>query len=188
MTDARRHARFDETNPRRHPGEGRMSRQSGGNAMRPESSPISPEQETSLAKVLFNYVWSLLEKDGRTPEDDDEMLHAAHASRFHWGRVGEPVNRARGEWQVSRVYAVLGRPEPARYHAGRCLSLCEHFDLSAFDYAAAHEALARAAAVASDARLCLRHVRRARAWAEKIDDPKDREIIESDLGSIRNHE
>ena len=41
------------------------------------------------------------------------MLHAAHASRFHWGEVGEPVNFARGEWQISRVYAVLGRPEPA---------------------------------------------------------------------------
>jgi DNA-binding transcriptional MerR regulator len=62
-----------------------------------------------LAVDLFNHVWSLLETPDRTPMQDDEMLHAAHASRFHWGEVGEPANLARGEWQCSRVYAVLGR-------------------------------------------------------------------------------
>ena len=66
-----------------------------------------------LAVDLFNHVWTLLEKTDRTPMQDDEMLHAAHASRYHWGEVGEPVNFARGEWQCSRVYAVLGRAEPA---------------------------------------------------------------------------
>ena len=66
-----------------------------------------------LAAELFNRVWSLLEKPDRDQTDDDTMLQAAHASRFHWGEVGEPVNFARGEWQISRVYAVLGRPEPA---------------------------------------------------------------------------
>ena len=38
------------------------------------------------------------------------MIHAAHASRFHWSRAegAESVNLARGEWQCSRVYAVAG--------------------------------------------------------------------------------
>ena len=46
-----------------------------------------------------------------TREDDDRMLHAAHASRFHWGEAPEcrPENLARGEWQISRVY-VRARP------------------------------------------------------------------------------
>ena len=42
----------------------------------------------------------------RSREDDDRMIHAAHASRFHWGEAPEckPENLARGDWQVSRVY------------------------------------------------------------------------------------
>ena len=59
-----------------------------------------------LGVELFNEVWRLLE----TRQDDDRMLHAAHASRFHWGEAAEagPANLARGEWQVSRVHVVQG--------------------------------------------------------------------------------
>ncbi|HEV8602308.1 MAG TPA: hypothetical protein VGQ68_02820 [Gaiellaceae bacterium] len=55
-----------------------------------------------LGVDLFNEVWRLLE----SLDDDDWMLHAAHASRFHWGEAPEcgPENLARGEWQVSREH------------------------------------------------------------------------------------
>jgi len=62
---------------------------------------------------LFNLVWSLLDKKDRTKEEDDKMIHAAHASRFHWGEIGKPINLGRGEWQISRVYSVLNMPESA---------------------------------------------------------------------------
>ena len=58
---------------------------------------------------LFNYTWTLIEKADRTPAEIDEMIHAAHASRYHWSKAGTTVNLGRGEWQVARVYAVLGR-------------------------------------------------------------------------------
>ena len=58
---------------------------------------------------------------GARPTRTTRCSTAARASRFHWGEVGEPVNRVRGEWQCSRVYAVLGRAEPALWHARRCL-------------------------------------------------------------------
>src|SRR2546427_1263558 len=77
-----------------------------------------------MAAGLFNEVWRLLEKK-RTPAEDDRMIHAAHASRYHWGEVGTPVNLAIGEWQISHVYAVLDRPEPATYHAVRSLAMCK---------------------------------------------------------------
>src|SRR6266508_2273527 len=83
------------------------------------------EQRRRLAVDLFNHVWTLLERPERTPEQDDEMIHAAHASRHHWSEVGTTANLARGEWQVSRVYATLGRAEPALFHASRCLAYCE---------------------------------------------------------------
>ena len=44
-----------------------------------------------LAAEYFNLTWDLLEKTDRAQEDNDEMIHAAHASRFHWGKVGNAV-------------------------------------------------------------------------------------------------
>lgn len=76
-----------------------------------------------LAADLFNTVWSLMEKANRTREEDDMMIHAAHASRYHWAEVGTAVNLARGEWQISRVYCVLNRAESALFHAKRCLEI-----------------------------------------------------------------
>jgi hypothetical protein len=79
--------------------------------------PTSGVDHRRLAVELFNHVWTLLELASRTPEQDDELVHAAHASRWHWSKAGTTVNLARGEWQISRVYAVLGRAEPALWHA-----------------------------------------------------------------------
>ena len=95
-----------------------------------------------LGVDLFNEVWRLIE----TREDDERMLHAAHASRFHWGEAPEckPENLARGEWQVSRVYTVLGLAEPALRHARRCLDVCEANAIGDWDLAYAYEAVARA--------------------------------------------
>jgi hypothetical protein len=95
-----------------------------------------------LGVDLFNEVWRLIE----TREDDERMLHAAHASRFHWGEAPErkPENLARGEWQVSRVYTVLGLAEPALRHAQRCLGICEANGIGDWDLAYAFEAVARA--------------------------------------------
>lgn len=89
-----------------------------------------------LGVDLFNEAWRLME----SREDDDRMLHAAHASRYHWGEAIEckPENLARGEWQVSRVYVVLGRAEPAIWHAQRCLEHCEHAGIGDWDLSRMH--------------------------------------------------
>ena len=146
--------------------------------------PLEPERQRQLAKDLFNHVWTLLERESRTPVEDDEMLHAAHASRYHWGVVGEPVNRVRGEWQCSRVYAVLGRPEPALHHARRCLEICREEGIGDFDLAFAYEALARASRVAGDDGATERWLTEARSAGDRITDPEDRELLRSDLATI----
>ena len=138
-----------------------------------------------LAVDLFNEVWTLLRRSDRTPADDDRMLHAAHASRYHWGEVGTAVNAARGEWQCSRVYAVLGRAEPALHHARRCLELTEAaHEREDFDLPFAFEALARAHAVAGFPEEADRWCTMARAAAELIADPEDRELVFSDLATV----
>ena len=134
-----------------------------------------------LGVELFNEVWRLME----TREDDDRMLHAAHASRFHWGEAAEagPANLARGEWQVSRVYVVLGRAEPALWHAQRCLAYCEGADLGDWDLAYAYEALARASALAGDPEAAVWKAK-AREAGDVIADPEDREHFDADFATL----
>jgi hypothetical protein len=61
------------------------------------NTPLSAEEHRRLGVDLFNHVWTLLELAERTPEQVDEMIHAAHASRYHWsmsGPAAEPSARA----------------------------------------------------------------------------------------------
>jgi hypothetical protein len=152
----------------------------------PAQTPdLVPETERLLAVGLYNDVWRLIELPDRTPEQDDEMLHQAHASRHHWSRVGKPVNLARGEWLCSRVYSVLGRPEPALHHARRCLEILlaigggEDWDL-----AGAYEALARAHRAADDDEEARRWLAEARKALGSIANQLDRRHIEANLDTL----
>jgi hypothetical protein len=98
--------------------------------------------------------------------------------------VGEPVNLARGEWQCSRVYAVLGRAEPALHHARRCREICEVNDIGDFDLAFAWEALARAHAVAGDPPEATRSLARAHELADAIAGDEDRQVVVADLAEM----
>ena len=145
---------------------------------------LEPDEERRLAATIFNHVWELLNEPERSASQDDEMLHGAHASRYLWGEVGDPVHWARGEWQCSRVYAVLGRPEPALHHARRCLELATEHDLGPFDVGEAHEAIARSYRAGGEAEMAAQHLALARAQAARITDAEDRDILESDLASL----
>jgi hypothetical protein len=147
---------------------------------------MTPEEERQLAVDLFNHAWTLMELDGRTAEQDDELIHAAHASRHHWAAVGTPANLARGEWQLSRVYTVLGRAEPALHHARRCLAYCEANPdaLEDWDLPYAHETLARAHALAGEADEARRHAAQARELSARVAGAEDREHLEADLATL----
>jgi hypothetical protein len=141
-----------------------------------------------LGVDLFNHTWTLIEKPDRTAAETDEMIHAAHASRYHWSKAGTTVNLGRGEWQIARVYSVLRRAEPAVWHAGRCLAYVEAAiaagEAEDWDLAAAREAMARAAAVAGDEAEAIRWRDLAREALAAIEDPADRELIEGDLATL----
>lgn len=137
-----------------------------------------------FAVSLFNLVWELLDRDDLSPEERDRMMHAAHASRFHWGEVGTPLQFERGEWQISRVYSVLGRAEPALYHARRCLDICEANSITDFDLAFAYEAMARAYSVAGEKDKSDKYVALAERASERIEDDDNREYFQSELKTV----
>jgi len=137
--------------------------------------------QRSLAKDAFNETWRFLDMHHRTIEQEDEMVNLAHVSRYHWGIVGQPFHWSRGEWQLSRVYAVLSRPAEAIYHAHRCLSICRQHSLGDFDLACAHEALSRAHRSADDLEGARREYELALTITERISEPEDRAVLYSDL-------
>ncbi|MBI3097834.1 MAG: hypothetical protein HYY93_06245 [Planctomycetes bacterium] len=148
-------------------------------------NPQEKKAHKIFAVGLFNHTWTLLDRKRRSKEEDDEMVHAAHASRFHWGKVGTAKNLAIGEWQISRVYAVLKRADPALYHARRNLDLCRAHRIGDFTLAFAYEALARASAVAGRRGEARRYLKMAERVGARIREKEDRELLEKDLKSIR---
>jgi hypothetical protein len=147
-----------------------------------ESSPEARESR-QLAARFFNETWNYLEKPDRSPEDDLLMIHLAHASRWHWQLAGDASNWAIGEWQISRVYAALGRAEPALFHARACLRISDENRVRPFLLGCAHEAIARALAIGGD-ESAGHHLATARALAQTVADSKEKEILESDLATI----
>lgn len=133
---------------------------------------------------LFNETWDLVEQAEKDPLTIDRMIHAAHASRYHWEIAGGPVNIARGEWLISRVYALLQRAEPCLYHADRCLKVTLENALQDFDLAFAYEAMARACGLAGDDVNKAKYISLAEESGSAIKDPSDRKYFFSELGSI----
>lgn len=152
--------------------------------MAEENATLDHDMQKKLASDLFNLTWDLLDKQERTQAENDTMVHAAHASRFHWGEIGTPLHFARGEWQISRVYSVLGRSEPALYHAQRSLDLCTENGIGDFDLAFAYEALARAYAIAGEGAKSGEYIELAMKAAEEIEDKGNREYLEGELLTI----
>jgi hypothetical protein len=147
---------------------------------------VDNEVHRKLAVDLFNYTWDLIEKNDRTAMENDWMIHAAHASRFHWGIVGTPLHWARGEWQISRVYAIVGRAEPALYHAQKSLELCIENNLGDFDLGFAYEAMARAYAVQGNATERDRYIELTRQTGERIAEESDKDWLLKNVDTVES--
>jgi hypothetical protein len=148
---------------------------------------ITDDIHKQLAVSAFNNTWNFIDKikeEKLTPEEIDEMIHMAHASRHHWGQIGTPTHFERGEWQISRVYSLVGHSEAAIYHAKRCLEICKANDIGDFDLAFAYEALARAYAVAGNEDKKKKFLEKAKKAAENIKKKEDKDYFLSELESI----
>lgn len=143
------------------------------------------EQEChrKFAAGLFNYTWKLLEKTGRSEDENEEMIQAAYASCYHWRHVGAPVNQARGEWMISHVLIMLGRGSESLHHARRSLAICDTHNFGDFDRAYACEAMARASAAVGNKADFEKYHRLATEAASAIKEEEDRELFTRDLQS-----
>jgi hypothetical protein len=138
-----------------------------------------------LASDLFNTVWSYLDKSDRTPSEDTKMIHYAHASLYHWMQIGTKENVYTGEWQISRVYAVLHLSQSALYHAERALQICLDNGFTGFNLGYAYEAMARTYMIQKEDDLKNKYLKLAKKEAEKIENLEYRGMLLDDLKTIQ---
>jgi hypothetical protein len=136
-----------------------------------------------FAKTLNNKVWGLLRKSDRTTSDDELMVHAAHASCYHWLSAGNGLNQQRGEWLVAHVYTILGFKDSAIRHANRCLELTKEYSdlMMDFDRAYAQECMARAYALAGNRDEAKRYIALAEKEGQGIAREKEKYIFMNDF-------
>ncbi len=134
----------------------------------------------------FNRAWDLIDLEERTPTQEDEMLNLSLASLWHWTQRPDCTSKelSLGYWQISRVYAITGRPENATWYAERCLEATEDAELPPFYLGYAYEALARAAMAGRNKRQAMEYIAHARALAEREENEEDRQLLLDDLDTI----
>ena len=130
-----------------------------------------------------NRGWNLVENERRGPGEDIEMLHCAHASAFHWGKVGTASNVAKSELLLAFVHAMLGYGAQASRYAQRSLDFVMAHSAAEWELAFAHAAVSFAAAVQNDAEAHLSHYNRARKIGDGLSSAEEREIF---LATFRN--
>jgi len=144
------------------------------------------EETKALAGKLFNDVWALMDKEARSEEENYLMVHTAHASLYHWIQVGTPHNIYVGEWQLSRVYALLSNFDSCIYHGKRALQLCEINNFQGFDLAYAYEALTRAYLVKGNKSECTKYLELALRETDKVQEKESKDLIAADLNELQH--
>lgn len=149
------------------------------------SDETSIESNKHYAVEYNNLVWELLVRDTRTPEEDEMMVHAAHASYLHWVTAGSELHRQRGVWLLARVYAELSMGPMSRKFAEQCRAMTDaHADqMEEFDKAYALEAMARSHAVSGEFEDAKLYYEQLKEEIETLSNPNDRELVESDTQS-----
>jgi hypothetical protein len=99
-----------------------------------------------LAVNCFNAAWDLLDLKEKSKEEEEQMIHLAHTSFWHWTKVEEHTskNLSIGYWQLSRVYFSARLGERSLFYEERCLEVSLENKIEPFYIGYAYEALSRA--------------------------------------------
>jgi len=137
-----------------------------------------------FAAHCFNQAWDLIDKTGRTREDDRLMIALSHASLYHWLNRPDcsPQKLSVSYWQLSRIHALLGHTGEALRYAEDCLEYSQ--GLAPFYVGYAYEALARAAVVAGAMDRAREFKQQALAVAEQITNTDERDLLLADLKQL----
>ena len=106
------------------------------------------------------------------------MLHAAHASAWHWARVGTALNEARASMLLGMAHALASEGPLALRYAPSAFNYVNEHEAPDWEQAFAHAALAAAAKAAGDHDLHVEHYAEAQRLGDAIADPEDRAVFQ----------
>ncbi|HSG90087.1 MAG TPA: hypothetical protein VLA56_12820 [Pseudomonadales bacterium] len=130
-----------------------------------------------FAMATNNQAWSLAALPERSPEQREEMLDAAHASAWHWRKVGTELQAVRATMLLAEVHALCGWGTAALAEAQRVAAFFEGRAADDWELAFVHTVHAHAAAVAGDTKRHRAAWDAAIAALEAIEDPEDHAIV-----------
>lgn len=135
----------------------------------------------------FNRAWDLIDKPVRKPDQDEQMLQLSLASLWHWTQREDctPTNLSIGYWQVSRVYALLHKPDMARRYGNLCLQVSQQQGVPPFYLGYAYEALARAENVDGKLDDAEKYLIEAHQIAATLPGEEGKKQLLADLSTIR---
>ena len=136
-----------------------------------------------LAKQDFNKTWEYIDMKDRTEKQNEEMINTALSSREHWSHVGNASNFAIGDWQISKVYTLVGNGEKALEYAKKGFDNALETN-DAFLIAFAYESIARSYMVLRDKENLEINLLKAEEVAKEIDDKGNREYLLGELKTI----
>ncbi|MBN1241109.1 MAG: hypothetical protein JXA15_00210 [Spirochaetales bacterium] len=139
-----------------------------------------------FSAACFNATWNWIDKADRTEDETEAMIHASHASLYHWRARADvtDLQLSVGYWQLSRVYSAAGRGEEALRYGMLSLEAARRGALEPFYAAYAREALARAAALLGRRAEAESFLEEAREDAARVTDAESRKALEADLAGI----
>jgi hypothetical protein len=146
---------------------------------------MNQDEHQVQAIAYFNAAWDLIDASERSAEEDRDMLTLAAASRQHWIDAGGTAEKLTvADWQIAHAASQLGLADVALVFARAAVDRAESNDLPTWLKASAHEGLARAHATAGDRASFTYEADLARALLEKVADPEDKALVETQLASI----
>lgn len=154
--------------------------------MSPTDPPVPTAEEAAtwqrrLASQANNRAWTLAEAPARSPAEDDEMLHAAHAAMHLWSIVGDDGHRAHAHQLLAHVHALLGHAGEASRFLARSQPQFLESEAAPWERALAHAVAAHVAAVCGERDLHRAQHAQARRCIDALPDPQDREILEATM-------
>lgn len=136
-----------------------------------------------FAAQANNRAWDL-STVSRTPDEDREMLDAAHSAAWHWGQIGTELHRMRATMLLAEVHAQLGYGASAFQFAQDMHAYFMAHDTPDWEIAFAHAIYAHAACVAGASAIHRRAYESAKLAVDAIADVQDRAIVQKTFEQI----
>lgn len=129
-----------------------------------------------FAATTNNRAWdlSIEERDAAT---DQEMLHAAHASAYHWSIIGTELNQMRATMLLAEVHSLLGFGTSAYKYAEKMKTYFLENDTPDWEIAFTHTIHAHAAFVYGDMSAHAQSYANAQQSIDKISKDVERDMV-----------